>query len=141
MAHTASPLLPRVFSLSFHFQAATDGVGLCPPPGRRTHEMSIACHMGGQAPAPTLPVWTAAPAAPAQMLVERVAHECHIPAGVKPLEQLACAEYVLGMLWAHDRLRDAWAWRALLVRGAGLCHGCSGRMGSSLHGRGQTRGQ
>jgi hypothetical protein len=61
-----------------------------------------------------------------QMLVDRVAAESRIPAGVKPLESLASAEYVLSSLWAHDRLRDAWAWRALLVGG-----GCVSRSWSA----------
>jgi hypothetical protein len=51
------------------------------------------------------------------MLVDRVAAESGIPAGVKPLESLRSGEYVVSALWAHDRLRDAWVWRAVLVGG------------------------
>lgn len=50
-----------------------------------------------------------------QLLVERVEVGCGVAGGCQPKEALAVAEYTLAALWTHDRLRDAFCWRALLV--------------------------
>ncbi|KAL6758143.1 hypothetical protein V8C86DRAFT_3093844 [Haematococcus lacustris] len=52
-----------------------------------------------------------------QLLSERVRSESRVALGVLPLEALALEEAVAAALWAHDRLRDAWALRALVVSG------------------------
>lgn len=60
-----------------------------------------------------------------QLLLERCLSASGITAVIKPAEALAVTEYVVACLWAHDRLRDAFCWRALLVRGHAMLVQCA----------------
>ncbi|GIL43563.1 hypothetical protein Vafri_1199, partial [Volvox africanus] len=49
------------------------------------------------------------------LALERWLAECRVPAATAPHDALALQEYCLAGMWAHDRLRDALSWRALLM--------------------------
>eukprot|EP00798_Chlamydomonas_sp_ICE-L_P018316 gene18316-24778_t len=50
-----------------------------------------------------------------QLMMERALEDCALQPTIKPIEAQALCNYLLAAIWVHDRLRDACAWRALLM--------------------------
>ncbi|KAG2448660.1 hypothetical protein HYH02_006017 [Chlamydomonas schloesseri] len=49
------------------------------------------------------------------LALERSLAECRVPAATAPNDVMAISEYFVAGMWVHDRLRDALAWRSMLM--------------------------
>lgn len=50
-----------------------------------------------------------------QLTLETAAEDCGVPSSTAPAASVAIQAGLVEGMWVHDRLRDAWAFRALIM--------------------------